>query len=80
VRVAGFVGSRKTGARREKSEEMVRTLAPSGREQQHRLHLPNLHLPHGLVCLPRRLSPWIEPWFLTILELRGEWRRLALTR
>ncbi len=27
------------------------------------LHL-HLHLPHGLVTFPRRITPWIEPWFL----------------
>ncbi len=32
--------------------------------RQHRLHLPHPHLPHGLVTFPRRLLPWIEPWFL----------------
>ena len=26
--------------------------------------LPNPRLAHGVVTLPRRLSPWIEPWFL----------------
>jgi MFS family permease len=30
----------------------------------HRHHLPHPHLPHGLVTFPRRLLPWIEPWFL----------------
>ena len=33
-------------------------------ERRHRLHLPHLHLPHGLVTFPRKLLPWIEPWFL----------------
>jgi MFS family permease len=33
-------------------------------ERRHRLHLPHLYLPHGLVTFPRRLLPWIEPWFL----------------
>jgi MFS family permease len=38
-------------------------------EHRHRLlvphpHLPHPHLPHGLVSFPRRLLPWIEPWFL----------------
>src|SRR5271157_6457828 len=36
----------------------------SEQERRHRLHLPHLHLPHGLVTFPRRLLPWIEPWFL----------------
>ena len=31
---------------------------------RHHLHLPHPHLPHGLVTFPRRLWPWIEPWFL----------------
>jgi len=30
---------------------------------RHRFHLPLPHLPHGLVSFPRRLLPWIEPWF-----------------
>ena len=33
-------------------------------ERRRRLHLPHPHLPHGLVTFPRRLLPWIEPWFL----------------
>jgi MFS family permease len=35
-------------------------------EQRHRrrLHLPDVGLPHGLVTFPRRILPWIEPWFL----------------
>ena len=33
-------------------------------EHLHRLHVPHPHLPHGLVTFPRRLLPWIEPWFL----------------
>ncbi|HME27217.1 MAG TPA: MFS transporter [Acetobacteraceae bacterium] len=33
-------------------------------ERRRRLHLPHLHLPHGLVTFPRKLLPWIEPWFL----------------
>ena len=36
----------------------------SEQERRLRLHLPHLHLPHGLVTFPRRLLPWIEPWFL----------------
>ena len=36
----------------------------SEREPRHRFHLPSAHLPHGLVTFPRRLLPWIEPWFL----------------
>ncbi len=36
----------------------------SPREHRYRLHLPHPHLPHGLITFPRRLSPWIEPWFL----------------
>ncbi len=34
------------------------------REWRRHLHLPRPHLPHGLVTFPRRLLPWIEPWFL----------------
>ena len=36
------------------------------RERHRRFHLPHVHphLPHGLVTFPRRLLPWIEPWFL----------------
>jgi MFS family permease len=26
--------------------------------------IPNAHLPHGLVTFPRRILPWMEPWFL----------------
>jgi len=33
-------------------------------ERHHGLHLVPPHLPHGLVTFPRRLMPWIEPWFL----------------
>src|SRR5271157_37112 len=36
----------------------------SEREPWRRFHLPAPHLPHGLVTFPRRLLPWIEPWFL----------------
>jgi predicted MFS family arabinose efflux permease len=36
----------------------------SEREPRRRFHLPRPHLPHGLVTFPRRLLPWIEPWFL----------------
>ena len=36
----------------------------SEQERRRRLHLPHPHLPHGLVTFPRRLLPWIEPWFL----------------
>jgi MFS family permease len=28
-------------------------------------HPPHPHLPHGLVSFPGRLSPWVEPWFMT---------------
>jgi hypothetical protein len=28
------------------------------------LRIPYAHLPHGLVTFPRRILPWIEPWFL----------------
>jgi MFS family permease len=45
--------------------------APDASEQERRrrfhlpnTHLPHPHLPHGLVTFPRRLWPWIEPWFL----------------
>jgi MFS family permease len=43
---------------------MEHSLAASEQERHHPLHLPSLHLPHGLVTFPRRLLPWIEPWFL----------------
>jgi MFS family permease len=33
-------------------------------ERQRPFHLRYPHLPHGLVTFPRRLLPWIEPWFL----------------
>ena len=33
-------------------------------ERRHSFRLPHPHLPHGLVTFPRRLIPWIEPWFL----------------
>jgi len=36
----------------------------SEREPWRRFHLPSPHLPHGLVTFPRRLLPWVEPWFL----------------
>ena len=36
----------------------------SEHEPRRRFHLPRPHLPHGLVTFPRRLWPWIEPWFL----------------
>src|SRR5271168_5113007 len=40
--------------------------APGAAEQERRrlFHLYSPHLPHGLVTFPRRLTPWIEPWFL----------------
>src|SRR5262249_17225705 len=41
---------------------MLRTASAPG--QDHRFHLPYPHLPHGLVAFPRRVLPWIEPWFL----------------
>jgi MFS family permease len=28
------------------------------------IQIPHVHLPHGLVTFPRRILPWIEPWFL----------------
>jgi MFS family permease len=36
----------------------------SEHEHRRRLQPPHLHLPHGLITFPRRLLPWIEPWFL----------------
>ncbi len=42
---------------------MVHPSDASGRERRHGPHLPGAHLPHGLVTFPRRLLPWIEPWF-----------------
>ena len=44
-------------------------------DDRHRFHLPHLHLPHvhhvahGLVSFPRRVLPWIEPWFLAYAAL-----------
>ena len=43
---------------------MVRATEALAREHHLRFHLPNAHLPHGLVTFPRQLLPWIEPWFL----------------
>ncbi len=43
---------------------MEHAAGASERERRHHLHLPDPHLPHGLVTFPRRLLPWIEPWFL----------------
>jgi len=43
---------------------MEHTLDASERERRRRSHLPSPHLAHGLVTFPRRLLPWIEPWFL----------------
>jgi len=43
---------------------MVRTESASPQDHRHRFHLPHPHLPHGLVSFPRRVLPWIEPWFL----------------
>ncbi len=37
---------------------------PSERDHRNRFHLHRPHPPHGLVTFPRRLLPWIEPWFL----------------
>ena len=43
---------------------MLRTTTAAGQGHQHRFRLPHPHLPHGLVAFPRRVLPWIEPWFL----------------
>jgi MFS family permease len=43
---------------------MARALDASERERRRLFHLHGPHLPHGLVTFPRRLLPWIEPWFL----------------
>jgi MFS family permease len=43
---------------------MSQTSDASQRQRLHRFQLHGPHLPHGLVTFPRRLSPWIEPWFL----------------
>src|SRR5271166_3170644 len=43
---------------------MEHTLDASERERRRRSHLPSPHLAHGLVTFPRRLLPWVEPWFL----------------
>ena len=42
---------------------MVHPSVTSGGEHEGGAHLPNPHLPHGLVTFPRQLLPWIEPWF-----------------
>ena len=39
------------------------TNAP-GSSRSQILRIPYSHLPHGLVTFPRRILPWIEPWFL----------------
>jgi len=39
-------------------------MSASPPDHRHRFHLPHPHLPHGLVSFPRRVLPWIEPWFL----------------
>ena len=36
----------------------------SGSRQRQPFKIPYAHLPHGLVTFPRRILPWIEPWFL----------------
>ena len=43
---------------------MVQAADVSDREPRRYFHLPSPHLPHGLVTFPRRLLPWVEPWFL----------------
>src|SRR5271155_5533639 len=43
---------------------MVHTTDASRREHHRRSRLPGAHLPHGFVTFPRRVLPWIEPWFL----------------
>lgn len=43
---------------------MEHAAGSSERERRHRIYLPGAHLPHGLVTFPRRVLPWIEPWFL----------------
>ena len=43
---------------------MVQATDTAAGERHHGLHLVRPHLPHGLVTFPRRLMPWIEPWFL----------------
>ena len=35
-----------------------------GSSRPQMLRIPYAHLPHGLVTFPRRILPWIEPWFL----------------
>ena len=39
-------------------------MAHAERGRRHGFHLSGASLPHGLVTFPRRLLPWIEPWFL----------------
>ena len=43
---------------------MEHAVDAAAQESQHRFHLHRPHLAHGLVTFPRRLLPWIEPWFL----------------
>jgi len=43
---------------------MVQATETAAGEPHHGRHLVRPHLPHGLVAFPRKLTPWIEPWFL----------------
>jgi MFS family permease len=43
---------------------MAQAVSASEQERRRRFRLPHPHLPHGLVTFPRKLWPWIEPWFL----------------
>jgi MFS family permease len=36
----------------------------AGSRRRQPLQIPHAHLPHSLVTFPRRILPWIEPWFL----------------
>ena len=38
--------------------------ASQGRSGHHIRHHHHHHLPHGLVTFPRRITRWVEPWFL----------------
>ena len=43
---------------------MDQTAAIPGPDPHHRSTLPHTWLAHGLVTFPKRVLPWIEPWFL----------------
>src|SRR5271169_5827285 len=43
---------------------MEPTTDASGPRRRQPFQVPHAHVPHGLVTFPRRITPWIEPWFL----------------